>query len=269
MTFPTPPDEFPWPGWSVLETMMSAANPPNGMSQNQLVWTPAEESHIACDVDSSSQSHGSTDLNTQCQCGELARKHMNYRIDTQDLWGFLTRQRDSVGLAQKVLDCEDCGSLDNLPSQVAGNVMLFGAIMMDATSSCQSFIRALKQRALASADERCDVQIYLASKEAKDNHIEYQLERQHIWPLAKVLLRVETEKFHRICIAFITRQWRVHEKGHEICLPGGTCKKPKTTQTTSPADFCPRSTEPTLFFNCFRTAKHLQSVITDLQKDLE
>ncbi|KAH7224381.1 uncharacterized protein BKA55DRAFT_697218 [Fusarium redolens] len=132
--------------------------------------------------------------------------------------------------------------------------------MTDATSSCQSFIRELKQR---SVD---DIQIHLASK---DHQIGYQLERQYVWPLARVLLRVETDKLSRICIAFITRQWRVLERGHETCLAGATCKKVKTTQTSSPADFCPRSIEPASFFSCFHTAKRLQFDIADLQKDLE
>ncbi|KAM0226716.1 hypothetical protein ACHAPO_012133 [Fusarium lateritium] len=194
---------------------------------------------------------------------------MNDRINTHDLSEFVIRQRSSAELAQKILDCDNCGSFDNLPSQVAGNVMLFGAIMMDATSSCQSFIRDLKQRALVSTDEQYDIQIHLATKDPNDHRIEYQTGQKYVWPLAKVLLRVETDKLSRICTAFITRQWRVHEKGHEICLAGATCKKPNATESSSPADFCPRSTEPTSFFSCFRTAKHLRSVISNLEKDLE
>ncbi|KAL5603791.1 hypothetical protein FOVSG1_006541 [Fusarium oxysporum f. sp. vasinfectum] len=271
MTFPTPPDELSWSEWSALDTMMTVANPLDGSSQDQILQT-REEPHVSDsinEVDGGSQSNRNADSNTQCQCGELVREHMNNKINTHDLSEFTMAQRKSMELAQQILNCNGCGCLDNLPSQISGNVLLFGAIMMDTISSYQSFIRDLKQHALPSADEQFNTQIYLASKNPSGQHVEFRLERQYVWPLAKVLLRAEIDKLSRICIAFVTRQWRVHEKGHGTCLAGTTCRKPKTTQASCPADFCPRSIESTSFFNCFRTAKHLQSTIADIQKDLD
>ncbi|RKL10143.1 hypothetical protein BFJ68_g8759 [Fusarium oxysporum] len=262
MTFPTPPDEFCWSEWSALDAMMSAAYPPNDTLQSQRTQTHVEKSQVVGGVNN-------PDSNTQCQCGEMVREHMNNRTSTHDLSGIVTRQRKSAELAQKVLDCNSCGDINNAPSQIAGNVLLFGAVMTEATSSCQSFIRDLEQRALVPDDEQSYTQICLALMDPNDHHIEYKLDRQYVWPLAKVLLRIETDKLSRICIAFITRQWRVHERGHELCRAGTTCKKIKTTEASYPADFCPRSIEPASFFSCLRTAKHLQSVITSLQKDLE
>jgi len=270
MTFPTPPDELSWFKWSTLENMMTVANPPDSSSQDQILQT-CQEPHVSdsiSEVDKGLQSNLATDSNPQCQCGELVRKHMNNKIDTQDLSEFTITQRKSMELAQQILNCNGCGCLDNLPSQISGNVLLFGAIMMDTISSCQSFLRNLKQRALPSADKQLSTQIYLASENPSGHHVEFRLERQYVWPLAQVLFRVEIDKLSRICVPFVTRQWRVHEKGHGTCLAGTTCRKPKTTQESCPADFCPRSIEPTSFFNCFRTAKYLQSTIADIQKDL-
>ncbi|EXA34684.1 hypothetical protein FOVG_14102 [Fusarium oxysporum f. sp. pisi HDV247] len=262
MTFPTPPDEFSWSEWSALDAMTSAAYPPNATSQNQHVQTHVEKSQVVDGVTN-------PDSNTQCQCGEMVRKHMNNRTSTHDLSGIVTRQRKSAELAQKVMDCNNCGDINNAPSQIAGNVLLFEAVMTEATSSCQSFIRDLEQRALVPDDEQSYTQICLALMDPNDHHIEYKLDRQYVWPLAKVLLRIETDKLSRICIVFITRQWWVHERGHELCRAGTTCKKNKATEASYPADFCPRSIELASFFSCLRTAKHLQSVITSLQKDLE
>ncbi|EXL91326.1 hypothetical protein NOF04DRAFT_17965 [Fusarium oxysporum II5] len=262
MTFPTPPDEFSWSEWSALDAMMSAAYPPNATSQNQHVQAHGEKSQVVDGVNN-------PDSNTQCQCGDMVREHMNNRTSTHDLPRIVARQRKSAELAQKILDCNNCGGINNAPSQIAGNVLLFGAVMTEATSSCQSFIRDLEQRAFVPDDEQSNTQICLALMDPNDHHIEYKLDRQYVWPLAKVLLGIETDKLSRICIAFITRQWRVHERGHEGCQAGATCRKLKTTQTSCPADFCPRSIEPASFFSCFRTARHLQSLISTLQKDLE
>ncbi|WJG37225.1 uncharacterized protein FOBCDRAFT_254336 [Fusarium oxysporum Fo47] len=216
MTFPTPPDEFCWSEWSALDAMMSAAYTPNDTSQSQRTQTHVEKSQVV----------GGT--------------------STHDLSGIITRQRKSAELAQKVLDCNSCGDINNAPSQIAGNVLLFGAVMTEATSSCQSFIRDLEQRALVPDDEQSYTQICLALMDPNDHHIEYKLNRQYVWPLAKVLLRIETDKLSRICIAFITRQWRVHERGHELCRAGTTCKKIKTTEASYPADFS-ASVQPSIF----------------------
>lgn len=272
MTFPTPPDELAWLDWSALDNIINGSQPLDVPCQTRLLRTHGEPHTIdrANEVDGGSQARQTSSSNAQCQCGELVREHMNNKkTDISDLSEFIIAQRKSEDLAQQVLSCTGCGSLDSPPSQLAGNVLLFGAVMLDAVSSYQTFTRDQKQVASTSLDEGCSTQMYLVPNDPIRQHLEFRVERQHAWPLAKVLLRVEIDRLSRIRVEFVSRQWRAHERGHETCLSGGPCHKLESTKSSSPADFCPRSIEPTEFFNCFRTAKHLQTLIESVQKDLE
>ncbi|CAG9982672.1 unnamed protein product [Clonostachys byssicola] len=273
MTFPTPPDDLSWSEWSALDTIINNAHPFAGSCQDQLLQVhnkPRGDGCISNADEALSQVHEHTHADTQCQCGKFVKDHMNTKkTDIDDLLEFIMAQRKSRDLAQQVLTCTSCGNLDSLPSQVAGNVLLFGAVMMDALLLYQKFTREQRHRALASPDDQCAKKIYLASTGPGCQQLDFQLEQRHAWPLAKALLRIEVDQLNRMCTAFVARQWQVHEKGHEMCSSGAVCKKPKSPTPSFPADSCPRSIEPTAFFNCFRTAKHLQSLIESVQKDLE
>jgi hypothetical protein len=265
--FPTPPLEFSWSDIAAMGGVLDDNHPQEASFTNQLSEMPNQAY-----PDSQLPSYNAdSSLSVQCQCGQLVQQRLSHRQSSmEELSQFIDQNRKSKDLAQQVLDCKNCCDKHGPPSEVAGNVLLFGAVMMDIVSSYESFIADQKERVLMSPEEIHPTQIYIGSQSSSERLLELQLERQQSWPLFKVLLRTEVEQLVQLCDSFVARQERIHEDGHEGCCASRTCNKAlPPPQGGLPANFCPRSVEPKRFFSCFQTSKLIQSLLEKIQNDLE
>lgn len=206
---------------------------------------------------------------TACSCMELVHQQLAAMHNGTDKLHSIKVMRQSTDVAEQVLCCTVCFNINRRPSDVSGNVLLLGSLLLTIATSYGDTFGHQQQRATEALRDANPVQLFLGQAANESCLVELSLGGLEYWRLLKSSFGSELDRLSSVCHSFTTRQHCIHEKGHEECREGLPCKQVGGSDRVShPANACPRSIGSKASFTCFRTADQIRAEIDRMQRIL-
>ena len=261
--------DFPW----------LTSQPPNGLPDRQL-FEP-EQHYIPClmhnepvDGDSIHDRSGLTPVSSQnsCRCA----KEVSQYFEAMDDRGWTIEQinllRQSLDLANRVLNCNVCFNILDVESSISKNILLLGALMSNIALSYAQFISLHKERISRAGEDDGRVKVFFGQHGDPGSLVDVNLSHDCYWWLLKTALSSDLGRLLELCTAFEARQLKAHELGHEQCAANTPCMAGSSGLTTAISKYtkaCPRNVDPKKAFSCFSTVNQVFAAIRETQNMVE
>jgi hypothetical protein len=197
-----------------------------------------------------------------CQCTSSVQQYFKTSAGQEtEGGGSLAIARQAIDLARSILFCDACGNITLGPTKLAGNVLLLGAVFLDALEFYGSFVAETSHQRPTLEQQQVDVVDWCTSQDTGVCTLDSRTLTGD--------MKSDMEVFTSLCDSFAARQHKIHDIGHEACRANIPCQKPAASPVTeNPANICPKCINQEKFFSCLRTVSQIRTTIDALQMEI-
>ncbi|KAL4820357.1 hypothetical protein BDW67DRAFT_180740 [Aspergillus spinulosporus] len=204
-----------------------------------------------------------------CDCMKEVHSQLSAVTEITHQLHSIKALRQSIDLAERVLDCTVCFNVAWRPSEVSGNVLLLGSLLSSIATCYNKIIAHQKQQAADSTRDTSPIRLFLGHAAEENSLVEVCLRGQDYRHLLRGVFRSDIDRLSSLCQRFTTRQRQIHENGHEECREAVPCEIVHGPGAAAhPSNACPRSAGPRASFPCLRIAEQVRNAIEDMQEGL-